>query len=272
MSYGFSQPIGAQPATQGPEDVADNRVLMNGQFVVPQSFYVAKNCESFQSITLSLRYFGINPFPAGGDFLQIQLEWFDSTGTLFLAEPLTFEINSQYDPDFLGKNAYVTIPVRGPSLVLVANAGSGAAPSPSLVVRAFGSNRVVTKAEFGNDQATFSCTDNIILQEIIAAATTPGTTVGPYFAGLASGLVLFSASVAWVTSGGPGQTRFRFGFGTSGVGWPDTFVNQASATSGLASSTFFQAVIPRRPMTVRVTNTGPNNMSNFNFNIIRDER
>lgn len=225
----------------------------------------------FQSLELSFEYFGAPVFPGLGDFLTVQLLWRDANGAL-LPRPDTFELCSQYYPTFTGKKSFVTTPVRGASLQIVSSTGLG---DQLLVYSISGSYRSVPRMVFWQDAANFTCSDLTVLSgsgtTLAVGASTP-IMVG----GLASGAFAFSCGVAFQNGGGTAATaRFRFFFGSTGLGLPDVNCVQPSATSTLAvPGQLTGFYLSRHPLIVQLANTSPgggNSVNTWNFSVVRDE-
>jgi hypothetical protein len=224
----------------------------------------------FSSLELAFEYFGNPVFPGAGDFLTVQLLWRDENNVL-LPRPETLQITSQYYPPFTGKKSFVTTPVRAASLQVVSSAGQG---DQILAYSITGSYRTVPNEVYWQDANNFTCSDLIVVSGT-------GTTLAPLastalmIGGLASGPFAFSANVAFQNGGGATATgRFRLAYGDTGVGPPDVNCVQPTAVSTLAVpgqlTGFF---LPRRPLTVLLTNTTPggNSINSWNFAVVRNE-
>lgn len=270
----FSQPIGLALSTL--TATTGGNVLVNSTVAVPGAYYICKDTSSFKSIVFTWRYFGNPVYPAGtGDLLQATILWYTDTTLQTLLWVDTLEFNSDYNPDYTDKRAQTTVRVMGQVCVVSFNGGTGGAANPTCAVYALGSNREVDKNIFGNDQIAFSNTDLFVLRKSGGAIASGGSVLA-MFGGLASGPAYFSGSVAWTTgAANVGQLRFRFGFGSTGFGLPDTFVTQTGVGVGLAASTSIDGFyLPRRPIIVSLLDTGSavhNTVTSWNFNIVRDE-
>lgn len=222
----------------------------------------------FSSLELAFIYSGAasgNP----QEFCQVQLLWRDSAGTICWVD--TVEFSSANVSGFSSSTpAYIQTPVRGTTLQLVStNSGPGVPGTPQLAVRVYGSYRPVPNFIAWQDALSFRSTDLLAIG-ISGGALAPGASATIVTAGLASGPCMFSCNVAQAVGGT--TTRFRFSFGSTGLGWADQTVPTLGGGGGTASLQVTSLLLPRRPVGILVTNTGAtNNVNSYNFIILRDE-
>lgn len=226
---------------------------------VAPGFYSLGNYRNFNSVILSLLYAGNPVFPLTGDFMLVQLLWFDDFGTILWVDEM--ELNSAFNPDFSNKRHFISVPVRGPSLFVTVGSGSGGVAG-TLDIEVLGSSTVVSRSVFSSDQQFNNVTDNIVLAKG-GAGLGAGVASAIFFGGLCSGPVTMTFTAAM---GASTLMRLRTKYGTSLIGPPD--IDLTGAGTQTATLTVY---VPRRPMVVFAQNIAGGASGNFEFNIVRDE-
>lgn len=264
----FSQPIGSA--------VSVDRIGTVTKFTgfaispLPKDLDLISDASSYKSIQLRIVYYGQNPFPAAtGDYLRMQILWY--AGQLAANDLLwidRFEMNSDFTPNFIGRAALLTLPVKGRFVRLNFATVSGAPVSPTVDITMVGSPREVPTAVFHNDEANYKVTDLVVLSRS-GGVLAPGVADTLEFGGLASGpayvryVAVFAAANV--------SCRFRGFWGSDTVYGPEDIILTSSAVNQtLSTSRLIQ--LPRRPLRMFAQNiTGAGNVTSYNFSVIRDE-
>lgn len=276
MSFGFSQPIGSTPSLADAADapqVAGSEVLISFN-ATPGVYYIAKDTSAFEALVFSFIYTGNPVFPAAGDYMRCQVLWYSSNFVFSAANLLwvdTFEVPSDQTPGFQGPNkSFVHLPVRGKVCVLQLNNPASGGANPSMNITVLGSTKPLAKSIFTSDQQFFGVTDNILM-EVNSAVPVLAGAAGPwFFGGLQSGPVTvalqFTISAAVATG-----VILQTAFGSSAVGLPELTVTTL-AIAGTYRTTVTGQYTARRPIRARlVVNAGGSTVTNYAFNIVRDE-
>lgn len=239
---------------------------------VPIGFVATNDVSQFAALEIAMVGIG----GAGGlaGLQQVQFLWFNSNTFTTLTWVDTVEFNYETVGGFLGKQSFVRTPVRGAYLQIVGSTTTTPPAAPQLLFNVYGLSETVPNLICWNDQANFQGTDLIVLGQS-GGAIASGGSAGPFNSGLHSGQVMVQANIAWATGAvTAGQARLRFFFGSSGVGWPDLYINQPTAAYALAVSNFFIGFMPRRPIICTLTDTAGgvhNAINSWNLSVIRDE-
>jgi hypothetical protein len=198
----FSQPIGAPRgslrAVDAPAPVYDD--------APPGTWwYLFKDCSPFQSIRMTLRWFG-DADPSGNDTGKVSVVWYSDLSLAIVTWVDTFYLPNanRSGADTPGSREMVHLQVRGKVATIVAP--TSAEPTASLTITAEGSNQILARNVFAGSDNYLNSGSNVALSD---AGTTlsGGQQSQQRISGLLSGRLMLSVVAV---SSADATTVFRF--------------------------------------------------------------